>query len=139
MTPPRHDKTPQADSLTDTGERRAIVDEVEARLRDRTPVTRSSDSSEHIRAVARDEAERTATMLIQKYQSDCVKEGPICGVWEEIGKMRTVVAGVNNELSERKGADKAQARNLTIIVGVASAIGVAANLIGLLWKVRHGG
>lgn len=72
-------------------------------------------------------------------QQRCRKDGPVAEIWDEIGKMRTTMTEVGTQLSERKGAEKAQARNLTLIVSIATAVQVATAIVGLLWKVKHGG
>ena len=108
-----------------------------------TPPLLPSEVSEHMRALARDEAERAAKALIAQYQNDCVNHGPICGVWEEIGRMRDSIAAEAKqnaeERGEARGALKAQARQTTIIVAAVGAIGVVAQVFMLIWKAVHGG
>ena len=115
-------------------------------LRHQTPLPAPqppSDSSEHIRAIARDEAQQTCKGMIAQYQNDCVNNGPICGVWEEIGRMRDSIATETKqnaeERGEARGALKAQARHTTLIVAGVGAIGVGAQLFMLIWKAAHGG
>lgn len=114
---------------------------------DETQAMQPTDSSEHMRAIARDEGKREARTAVLSHESSCAQARELrkevasqaSELWKAMDAVRSTVTDMNKELSERKGADKAQARNLTLIVGIASAIGVAANLIGLLWKVKHGG
>lgn len=91
----RHDKTPAADPLTDTGERRAIVDEVVDRVRDEitggiemarsTPTPReTTDMALAAGALERQrEAEKGARLVTYDY---CEKEGPIWKLREELKK-----------------------------------------------------
>lgn len=132
-----------SDELTKTAERRAIADEVESRLRDKTGGPHVQDSSEYIRGIARDEADRTTRALITEYQNKCVNEGPICGVWEEIGKMRSDIGAIKTEFAgergEARGVLKAQGRQTTILVTAVTVLGFLANLAFNFWKTRHGG
>lgn len=125
-----------------TGEREAIAKRaasaaVDAFLaRDRTPpmgqIPRSEDSSEHIRKIARDEAERTSKAMITEYQNNCINSGPICGVWEEIGRMRETMSSHDKIISEFVGAQKLSRWLVPMAASLASSA-LAVALLKLLW------
>ena len=50
-------------------------------------------TTEQVRALARSEAEAVGN----EAQKECIERGPICGVWKEIERMRTVEATLQTE------------------------------------------
>jgi hypothetical protein len=119
-------RTPPA-SVTQSGVHRAIEE----------AVVKTSESSEQIRAWSHDEAARTCRELLSQYQMDCVNNGPICGVWEAIDKIRDEVKLMDKEMSEGRGVAKAQARNVTLIVAVVGVLSLAAQVFGIMVRLKH--
>jgi hypothetical protein len=100
--------------------------------REPTPVGGTSISTEGIRALARDEAEAVGNEM----QQECIKSGPICNVWKEIGSMRADIGVLKTEAAESRGAMKAQARNVTIVVAIIGALGLLAQVSNRIWPVQ---
>jgi len=102
--------------------------------RDLSDTASPHDSGMDMRDIARAEA----LAVSAQSRNECVNSGPICKVWEAIDEMRGIVNSIQMKFAESDGARKQQARNMTIIVSVASALSTAASVVGLLWKVLHG-
>jgi hypothetical protein len=91
--------------------------------------------TEEVRRIARAEA----VAVGNEAQKECIERGPICGVWKTIDEQRRDMATIKDELAENRGAIRAQGRNVTIVVAVIGLLGLAAQIAGLLIRVRHGG
>lgn len=95
--------------------------------RDRTPT--DGLSTEAVRALARAEAQAEG----DRAQKECVESGPICGVWEEIGKMRTEIATVTVEQTKLLAVLSFWKWALPIVVTV---VGIVVGVVApRLWPV----
>lgn len=97
MTPPK--------KLSDTDETEAV----------RTP---GADSSEHMRAIARDEAKQIVRMAVAVHESNCPKASDI---WTEINKMRDDNVARDKQIAEFLGAQKLSRWLVPVITSVASS------------------
>ena len=88
------------------------------------------ESAENLRQVVADWA--------AAHENDCVRQGPIAEVWRAIHELREDGKVMSTEMAENRGAAKSQARNITLIVSIASAVGVLANVVSLILRARHG-
>jgi hypothetical protein len=93
------------------------------------------DSTEHMRSIARDEAEAAC----ERWENQAQKDGALHGIWRAIDEGRAERKIMSTELAETRGAAKAQARNVTIVVALIGAASVAAQIFGLFYRVRGGG
>ena len=90
--------------------------------------------TEEVRRIARAEA----VAVGNEAQKECIERGPICGVWRAIEEQRRDMATIKDELAENRGAIRAQGRNVTIVVAAIGALSLAAQVVGLLWRVKGG-
>ena len=92
--------------------------------------------TEEIRSIARSEA----VAVGNEAQKDCVERGPICGVWRAIdemrGRMNTMEIKQAGEQGRVEGAMKAQTRTLAVIVAAVGALGLAAQIVGMLLRLQ---
>lgn len=100
-----------------------------------------ADSSERMRAIARDEAGAAARMAASEHENQCAQTGHVCGLWKAVEDIRREQKAmeINQEgaRGELRGAMRAQTRTLALIVGGATVLGVAAQIVVML--LRHGG
>ena len=104
----------------------------------RTPPA-ASDSSEHMRTIARDECSSWSA----QHQNQCVNSGPVHDLWEAITTMRSEIwkldRTVEGDRGELRGALRAQARTFTFLnLGIA-VVTMAIAVAGFYLRVRHGG
>lgn len=98
MTPPK--------KLTDTDENEAV----------RTPG--GGDSSEHMRAIARDESKRESRGAVLAHEADCPQARDI---WTEINKMREANAARDKQMAEFLGAQKLTRWLVPVVTSVATS------------------
>ena len=134
--------------LTDSGVQRAIAEAAERLSRDKTP-TPSSESSERMRAIAREEAYKVAETVVVRErpaaQYHCEREGPVAKVSSRFDQFERETKVWRKEMTERVGkhesfidqylGEQRYKRILQpLLIGViGSAIAIAAQL---LFKVR---
>lgn len=96
------------------------------------PLNRTGDDAEQVRSIARDEAQRESAL----HENRCLTDGPICGVWEEIGKMRNDIAAINKELDEGRGAAREAGRAAGLRSAIITSVIVVLAQIGLFVAAR---
>jgi hypothetical protein len=106
------------------------------------PPTPGVDSSEHMRAIARDEALAAARVKISEHKNECGESGHTCALWEAVNGLRseqkTMATEAANRQGQLEGAMKAQARFLALVVGGSTVLGVAASVLSALWRAKGG-
>ena len=139
--------------LTDSGTQRAIDDAAErgaARALEKAghtppvgevPMHRPGDSSETY-----DICERVVVRSRPAGWVECEKGGPahrlndrIKDIESDNKETRQMLNLIHDSMSQQEGAKKSQAKTLTLLVGIMTVVSVAANVIGVGWKIwGHG-
>lgn len=98
----------------------------------RTPV--EGVSTEEVRALARQEAEAEG----RRQQEECVREGPVCAIWKEIGTMRVGMDTLRIEQTKLLAVLGFWKWALPIVVTVVGIL--AGVVVPRLWPVQpaHG-
>jgi len=103
VTPPK--------KLTDTDENEAV----------RAPGV--GDSSEHMRAIARDESRRNAKTVVLEHEADCPKARDL---WDAVNELREGFAAMREERAEERGKNieiaKNAAKSMTLRAAAISAV-----------------
>lgn len=94
----------------------------------------ASEAGETVRSIVRAEVSAESS----RHQNQCVNDGPICGVREEMAAMRADIEGIKMEFAEARGAHKQQSRNMAIIAVVAGALSAASAIFNVVWRALHG-
>jgi hypothetical protein len=104
-----------------------------------TPPRHETDT-EHMREIARDEADGAVKLKVSEHNNRCAQEGHTAALWQAInelrGKYTTMATQHAEERGELRGAVKAETRQLKIIVAVVGGLGLAAQVVGMLLRAR---
>jgi hypothetical protein len=94
------------------------------------PATLSGEHVQLMHEIAQDEARAAA----DAHESHCQNEGPVCRVWEEIGKMEARLGTVERAFAGIEGAAKSQARTMKLLAVAITVISLGFQVKGYLDK-----
>lgn len=82
-----------------------------------------------------DSMERTRELIhggISDHANECAREGAVCAVWEEIGKMREHIGAIEKSLAEDRGAAREAAAKNVRTVQILAGLSALATVIGFI-------
>ena len=99
---------------------------------DQTPTALTAAHVELMHQIGADEG-RAAT---DAHKASCQESGPLAEVWRAIHEIRKESKTMSDEQAEHRGAMKAQARNVTIVVAAAAVLQLALGALNYVSRAH---